>query len=141
MDESARKAARGMVMRHEGFRDRPYRDSMGYITVGYGHCLDFRPVSERAAQVILDDDLDWFIDALERSVPVFPTLDPVRQAALVDMAFNLGLVGIMKFRQMWKAIVAGDWERASAEVLASRWPSQVGQRALDCARTLRTGKA
>lgn len=140
MDDSIRKAARALIIAHEGFRDRPYRDSMGFLTIGYGHCLDSHPITQVAAGHILDDDLDWFVTALHRNVPGFDGFEPARQAVLIDMAFNLGLIGIMKFHGMWKAIMAGNWEAAANEMMDSSWAVQVGQRALEDARIMRTGK-
>ena len=117
-----------------------YRDSFGFNTIGYGHCLDYRPISKQAAQVILDDDLKWFIKSLERSFPPFNHLNDVRQAVILDMAFNLGMLGISKFHNMWYALNHKDYEKAADEMLHSKWAKQVGQRAEDNARLMRSGK-
>lgn len=140
MDNRARMIAKGMIMGHVEFCERPYRDALGFWVVGYDHCMEFRPVSRDAAAVILDDDIDWFFGALEKSAPSFKTLDSVRQAALVDMTASMGLLGIMKMKPLWRAIEDRDWERASDAILESAWLQQAGQRAHDCANAMKTGR-
>jgi lysozyme len=56
-------------------------------------------------------------------------LDDARQDVLADMAFNLGVGGLMDFRRMLAAARAGAYDLAAAEMLASDWASQVGARA------------
>lgn len=140
MDESARKAARSLIMNHESLRLRPYKDSLGFLSIGYGHCLELHSITANAASLILDDDIDWFVSAIEKNIPYFRDIDPVRQAVLLDMTFNLGLIGVMKFHDMWKAIQSGNWNAAADALLNSKWALQVGQRALDDARIMRMGK-
>jgi len=125
-----------MVARHEGFRARPYRDSRGYITVGYGFCLDTWPLSEAEAEVILDMRLRDVIHELSEQ-PWWETLTDRQQRALVDMAYNIGIGGVLSFHEMIAAIEARDWDRAAAAMLNSQWARQVGSRAEDDAAMLR----
>lgn len=140
MDDGAKLIAKGMIIGHVGFCERPYRDAHGFWVVGYDHCMEFRPVSRRASALILEDDIDWFFSALEKTAPPFRTLDPVRKAVLVDMASSMGLLGIMKMKNLWLAINDRDWVRASEAIVESAWLGQVGQRAHDCAYSMKTGR-
>jgi lysozyme len=125
-----------LVKRHEGFRARPYHDSRGYITVGYGFCLDTWPLSEAEAEVILEMRLRDVIYELSEQ-PWWETLSDRQQRALVDMSYNLGIAGVLRFHEMIAAIEAGDWDRAAAAMLNSTWARQVGSRAKDDAAMLR----
>jgi len=127
-----------LLQLHEGKRLRPYRCPEGFLTIGYGHNLDAKPISERAAAVILEDDIQDVIRELE-TLTVFSRLDEVRRAVLIDMTFNLGFAGILGFKKMWKAIEAGNYERAADEMLNSKWARQVGRRAMRLSDMMRSG--
>lgn len=129
-----------MVKRHENYSAKPYVDTTGHLTVGYGRNLEDNPLTEPEATYLLVTDLDRCERELERRWPVVKRLDAVRRAALVDMTFNLGIAGIAGFSRMWAAIERGDWERAYMEALDSKWSAQVGRRSLDIAAMLATGE-
>ena len=67
-------------------------------------------------------------------------LDKVRQDTLVNMSFNMGTSGLMRFKKMFKAIEDEDWERAGREMLNSRWARQVGTRAEELSLQMVTGE-
>ena len=70
--------------RHEGLRLKPYRDTVGKLTVGYGRNLDDRGISEDEAGFMLDNDIDQVERELER-MPLYLSLDPIRQVVLANM--------------------------------------------------------
>jgi lysozyme len=127
------------LKRHEGFRPLPYSDSTGHLTIGYGTALHV-PISQEAATYLLLDRLTVYEAEMQRAKPIIHSLDNVRQSALLNMAYNLGIEGLLGFRRMWAAIDARDWPRAADEALDSRWAMQVGSRAIDIAGMLHTGQ-
>jgi len=133
------RIAKQMIKDNEGFREKIYLDNTGHHTVGYGHSLHFMPVTKRAADVILEDDMQWFIDNLPKHIKIFNELDEARQAVLIDMAFNLGMLGLLRFKKFLNYISNKDFEKAADEMLDSVWAKQVGQRAYNNARIIRTG--
>lgn len=139
MDRAVIDAVRNMLIEHEGFRELPYNCTEGHQTIGYGHNLESRPITRHAAMQILNDDIAWAASAMVLRIPNFTALTRARQAALIDMAFNLGPDGVMKFKKMLAAIAKQDWETAADEMLDSRWSTQVGERAHDLARLMRKG--
>ena len=128
------------LKRHEGFRGMPYLDTEGELTIGYGRNLEARPLTEDEATYLLVSDLPRYEARLLAIRPLVASLDPVRRAALLNMAYNLGTRGLRKFRRMWTAIEQSDWERAADEAMDSRWARQVKGRAHDIAYMLRTGQ-
>ena len=58
---------------------------------------------------------------------------------LLDMAFNMGVPRLGKFKKMWAAIEDGDMNEASKQALDSRWADQVGRRAESLAERLISG--
>lgn len=124
----------------EGVRYRPYLDSVGKLTIGVGHNLDAKPLSPRAVAVILDDDISDAIDDLDRHTPWWRTLDGARQLVMAEMCFNLGIGGLLTFRNTLTAMETGRYTDAAEGMLKSKWARQVGQRAVRLARVMMTGE-
>ena len=132
--------AESLIAKHEGLRLKPYRDPVGKLTIGYGRNLDDIGISQSEALVLLGNDIGWATKAARRMFEKFDDLNGVRQAVLIDMAFNLGEARLGKFFKMIAAVKSGDFEKAADEMLSSKWAHQVGTRALENARLMRTGK-
>jgi len=74
---------------------------------------------------------------LTSRMPWTKQLSQPRFGVLVNMAFNLGIHGLMSFRRMLAALQTGDYEAAAVEMLSSRWARQVGSRANRLAEQMR----
>ena len=132
--------AKKLLIHHEGLRLTPYRDTMGNLTLGYGRNLEDRGISPSEAEHLLANDIISTYKALDERLPWFKDLDEVRKMALMDMAFNLGVAGLLEFKGMLRALKAKHWAMAAIEALDSDWHVQVGQRARDIADMLQTGE-
>ena len=66
-------------------------------------------------------------------------LNQARQGALLDMAYEVGVEGLLGFRHMLDALERGDWAAASKAALASLWATEVPMRAIVIAAALRNG--
>lgn len=132
-------ALEAQLILHEGLRLTPYRCPAGKLTIGVGRNLEAVGISKDEAKLMLRNDLLRTRLGLEKVLPGFLALSPRRRMALIDMAFNLGLNGLLKFKKMLASLVAGDWDQAAAEMLDSTWASQVGQRAVTLATMIKEG--
>lgn len=130
---------KAMLIGQEGLRLKPYRDSVGKLTIGVGRNLEDVGISEQEAMVMLDADISKSLTDAQ-TFHWFHNLDSVRQDVLVDMIFNMGLVRVLGFHKMLAALQAGDWNTAANEMLDSKWATQVGNRALELAKMIRTGE-
>lgn len=129
-----------ILVRHEGMRLKPYLDSEGIMTIGVGRNLEDKGISEHEAMHLLSNDIqDAYMEAFDK-VPGFPAMSGVRKRVMVNMVFNLGMPRLSGFRRMFVALKLGDFENAAREMLDSKWASQVGNRALELAEQMRTGK-
>lgn len=129
------------LIAHEGLRLKPYRDTVGKLSLGVGRNLDDVGISRGEALGMLANDVQKVEHGLDLNCPWWTSLDPVRQRVLIDMGFNLGIDGLLGFRNTLKLIQAGQYEQASAALLLSKWASQVGKRAETLAQMMKTGVA
>lgn len=127
------------LKKDEGFRGKPYRCTAGKLTIGFGRNLDDVGISVGEAEFLLYQDVADVEQALNE-IPGYAALDDVRQTVLANMAFNLGLTRLLKFKKMRAALRAGDFNTAATEMLDSLWARQVGTRADRLARQMRTGE-
>ena len=125
---------------HEGERLFPYKCTAGRLTIGVGRNLDDRGITAEESAYLLGNDIDDYWERLETELPWILDLDPVRQRVLLDMAFNLGIGGLLGFRMTLAAIRGKEYERAAAMMLQSRWATQVGERAKRLSRMMFTGE-
>ena len=135
-----RQLLRSQLERHEGLRLKPYRDTVGKLTVGYGRNLEDVGISRDEADFMLDNDIDQ-VERYLKTVDEYNELDSVRQTVLMNMCFNVGFRGLMGFRKMWAAIARKDYAEAARQMLDSKWHRQVGNRAQELAQIMRTGEA
>src|SRR3990167_2004489 len=95
--------------RHEGKRNKMYRDSLGIETIGVGHNLRDKAISDRAVEVIFDDDVNDVLRDLSREFPGYEELNEPRRWVLINMAFNMGVKGLLDFKNTLEAIKDGKW--------------------------------
>lgn len=126
---------------HEGERLKPYRCTAGKLTIGIGRNLEDRGITAAESAYLLGNDIDHHWRELVKALPWVEQLDEVRQHVLLDMAFNLGIAGLLGFKNTLATIKAGDFQKASVMMLDSRWAKQVGGRADRLATMMATGKA
>lgn len=130
---------REQLKRDEGTRLQPYKDSLGFLTIGTGHCLDKKGISQAASDFILDEDIAASDAELEKYLPWTLELDDARKGVFRNMCFNLGVHGLMGFRNALTLAQQGKFPEASAELLNSHWAEQVGARAQRLAKQLEEG--
>ena len=118
---------RRLLKLHEGVKSKPYKCTAGFLTIGVGHNIDAKPLSNEAINQILEDDIEDALREVEM-LSFWHDLDEVRQAVLIDMCFNLGFSGLRKFSKMLEALSFGDYVEAANQMMDSRWANQVGGR-------------
>ena len=132
-----------MLKLHEGVRTHAYQCSADKWTIGVGRNIDEDGglgLSSEEINVLLINDIERVKSELSANYFWFPALDEVRQAALIDMCFNLGLSRLRGFVKALEAMSRQQFDNAAEEFLDSRWASQVGQRATRVTEMIRTGE-
>lgn len=133
-----------LLKRHEGLRLKPYRDTVGKLTIGIGRNLDDVGISEDEAVHMLLNDIQKVQRQLVYRFPWYSKLDRIRQMVLEDMCFNMGLGnaqhGLLSFPNTLSLIELGNYPAAAAAMLQSHWAAQVGNRAVELSEMMRTGE-
>ena len=127
------------IVAKEGFEPKPYRCTAGKLTIGIGWNLD-AGISERAALLVFRDQITAIDTALRCKFPWFGDLCEARRAALISMAFQMGLAGLYSFKQTLAYVEAGEYAAASAGMLTSKWATQTPKRARETAYMMRYGR-
>ena len=121
-------------MADEGLRAKPYLDSQNILTIGFGTNIGPRdhPTRSRVSTArapgrndneTLTGDLPWLSAAPER-----------QQAAILDMGYQLGPRGVLKFHGMLSALESGDCPAAKAAALDSDWARETPKAGRACDR-------
>ena len=127
----------------EGKKNTVYKDHLGFYTIGVGRLVDPRKpgagLREDEISYLLNNDIDDRLNALHAHLPWFQDLDDARKGVLLNMAFQLGVWGLLQFKNTLKTIAAGDYEKAAEEMLMSKWAKQTPERAQRMSEQMRTG--
>lgn len=131
------------IRRHEGLVLHAYKDSLGYLTIGIGRLIDKRKgggISEAEAQFLLQNDVSTVLTALVKNIDFWDKLNSPRQAVLMNMSFQMGVQGLLKFSRTLALVKAGQYDQAADNMLKSLWAKQTPNRAGEMAEQMRTGK-
>jgi lysozyme len=127
------------LVRHEGLRRLAYEDSVGVLTIGVGRNIEEVGLSDDEIYYLLKNDIRRCETELDNSFRWYKDLDQVRQEAMINLCFNLGITRLRKFKLALRAMEAKDYEDAADEFLDSLWATQVGQRAVEVTYMIRFG--
>lgn len=116
--------------RDEGFRSYVYQDSEGYWTIGIGRMVDKRlggGITKAEADYLKLNDIAKFRMLLDQKIPWWRELDPVRQRAVQNMAFQMG-VGDFD-GPTFDLIRDGRYREAATRLRGWTWAAQTPARA------------
>lgn len=122
-----------LIKEFEGFPfgGRPYRDSVGVWTIGYGHTAGVGPhsrrLTEREAARLLERDLGQTYERAVEALLIADELNENQFAALVSFVYNVGPGALSVNTGIGRALRSRQWQRAADELL--RW-DKAGGRAL-----------
>lgn len=128
----------------EGVVSTAYKDSLGLLTIGIGRLIDpkvpgsgLRPDE---IEYLFNNDLNDRIETLAKSIPWILDLDEARQGVLLNMSFQLGVSGLLKFKNTLELIRTGKYVEAATAMLQSLWAKQTPKRAVRLAKQMLTGE-
>jgi len=142
-----------LLIKHEGYRKKPYKCTAGKNTIGIGYNFDDNPLPKPIKAYLdehgeLNDDcIDALFDISVKTAthdcktlfPMFGTFSNKRQMALTDFLFQLGYARARKFVHAIAAINTGRWKDAASEMRNSTWAKQVPNRAAEITEMIKEG--
>lgn len=129
------------IINHEGLKHYVYIDTTNHYTIGIGRNVssDGPGLTTEECVYLLRNDLNRIIKSIS-SCSWYKFQDSVRQGVLIELAFNMGVDGLLSFKLMLLAMMDKDYIKAAEQLLDSKWAQQVKKdRATDLANRLRTG--
>lgn len=124
----------------EGFRANSYLDTEGVDTIGIGFAkkdltpeekqiLGDEPVSKQSCLVVLGMKLSSEYDNLNQKIDFFTSLTFNRQIALLDLAYQIGLHGLLGYKHMLADLRAGNIQQAGVDEMDSLEARETPRRA------------
>jgi len=140
MDELDHQMLLDQLIRLEGLTLHPRRVRDGNLVIGVGRNLDRVGVTRGEAVMLLEGDVRRVTRELQDNLPLFQTLDVVRQRVLIHLAVSIGVLGVLALTRFVAAVESGAWDTAAEEMLVLHWSRQASHRAALLADMMRTGR-
>lgn len=131
------------LIRDEGVVRHAYEDSLGFLTIGVGRLIDVRRgggLSPAEIDFLLANDIAEKSTQVLDALPWASKLNEPRFAVLVNMAFQLGIHGLLQFRRMLGSVEDGQYGEAALEMVDSLWAKQTSTRAHRLAEQMESGE-
>lgn len=131
------------LKRHEGCVLHAYQDHLGFWTIGIGRLIDKRRgggLTQEEAEYLLDNDIGRKWNELHKQLPYFIHLPEQVQRALTNMAFQMGVPGLLKFKNTLRLIQAGRYWEAADNAMKSKWATQTPKRAEEVTSWIRSAE-
>lgn len=125
------------IKKHEGYRSRVYKCTENFDTIGYGFAIKDLELSEEICDLILKEKLEVIIKGINKNLPWFDDCPPQAKLVLINMVYQIGLSGVLKFKLALGAMKEKNWPEAAKEMLDSKWAKQTSNRANELADIIR----
>ena len=130
------------IKEEEGLVLHAYKDHLGYLTIGYGRLIDKNKgggITKEEAEYLLKNDIERFINEIKKNISFFNDLNDARQAVIINMAFQMGISGLLGFKNTLKFIENKEFDKAADNMMLSKWATQTPSRAKRLSEQIRSG--
>lgn len=127
------------LIREEGRRLDVYYDTERKLTVGIGHLVvrgdaefgkpEGHMITEKRCQELFEHDVARTVSGLQTALPWLADQPQDVQRALTNMAFQMGVAGVLAFKNTLMYIRRKDYATAYTNGLQSKWAKQTPARA------------
>ena len=122
------------IKKHEGFSVTPYKDQLGYLTIGFGHLilnsekhLIKKKTKKEELEKIFTKDFNNALNKFNKFLKPF-TLNKKDSDLLIEMVFQIGVVGVLNFKKLLYYMSKGDQNMVCFEMMNSLWYKQTPKR-------------
>ena len=119
---------------NEGFSSKPYKDQLGYLTIGYGHLilsnekiLLKKKIHKKELEEIFEKDFKKALYNFNTKLKHF-TSNKKEADLLIEMVFQLGIKGCLKFKNLLKNMRKSNKHLVCFEMMNSLWYKQTPYR-------------
>lgn len=123
---------------HEGYKPKVYKCTAGVDTIGVGFAIKDLELSEEVCNLILTEKLEILEERFEKKFDWFKTSPVEVRNVMLNMAYQLGFAGFCKFKKTIGYLEEAEWEKASIEMLDSRWAKQTPNRANELSEIIKS---
>ena len=130
------------LKRDEGEKLHAYQDTLGFWTIGIGILIDQRKgggLRPEESEFIFRNRLKLLDEELARVLPWLPKLDPARRGVMLNMAYQMGVMGLLGFKTTLALVSTGKYQEAAKQMLESKWAKQTPARAQRLSNQMATG--
>ena len=117
------------IKKHEGFSAMVYKDSLGIDTIGYGFAIKDLELDSDICEMILERKVKNLKDRIEIKFDWYKYMPQEIKDIVVEMCYQMGVYGFSRFKKTIAFLQNKEWEKASVEMLDSRWAQQTPNRA------------
>lgn len=125
------------IKKHEGFKDRVYKDTLGFDTIGYGCAIKNLVLDEDIAGLILERKMIVLIMDVYSRFPWIAMQSSIVQEVVIEMSFQLGVKGVSKFKMTLRHLQDDEYKMAAEEMLDSKWARQTPNRAKELSEKIK----
>ena len=126
------------IKKHEGFKSSVYQCTAGYDTIGYGFAVKDLVLDEDIADLILMRKIDKLQQRIMTNLEWWTDSPAEIKDVVVNMCYQLGLSGFLKFKKTIYLLETEQYEDASLEMLNSLWAKQTPSRARELSEVVRS---
>lgn len=131
------------LISEEGEVLHAYNDHLGFATIGVGRLIDKRRgggITQEESRYLLSNDVAKITNAVEKALPFYSQLNDARKAVIVGMAFQMGVAGLLGFKNTLQLVRLEKYKEAGDGILNSLWAKQTPERAKRMAKQMATGE-
>ncbi len=119
------------IKESEGFRPQVYQCTEGHDTIGFGFKVSDLELDMDLAEEILVRKLEKLIRRVKNRFSWVNESPYEIQDVVYEMCYQMGVSGFSKFKKTIKYLADKQYDKASKEMLDSRWARQTPNRAIE----------
>ena len=125
------------LKRHEGYSRIVYKDSLGIDTIGYGFAIKDLTLDEDICDMILERKLKILKSRVKTKFGWYKYMPPAIKNVVMEMCYQMGVYGFSCFKKTISYLQNKEWDKASVEMLDSRWATQTPRRANELSKIVK----
>ena len=127
--------------KNEGFSIKPYKDQLGFFTIGFGHLILYNEkhlidnkITKAELEKIFTNDFNKALNDFNLALRHFPS-NIKEKELLIEMVFQIGVKGVLKFKNLLENMRKKNKHLVCFEMMNSLWYNQTPKRVKELIKT------